>query len=82
MFLFKKLIHFLLIEVYHSLILKQRPVLGFLLCPNLYQVNSLFANLLDKRSAVHLNITLIEDIAGYTLRSAVVFAESGGHISS
>ena len=77
MFLFKKLIHFLLIEAYHSLILKQRPVLGFLPCPNLYQVNSLFANLFDKRPTIHLNVALIEDVAGYALRSAVIFTESG-----
>ena len=81
MFLFKKLIYFFLIEIYHGLILEKAPILGFLPCPNLYQVNSLLANLLDKRTAIHLNIALIEDIAGYTLWSAVVFAESGWHIS-
>lgn len=81
MFLSEKLIYFFLIEIYHGLILKKAPVLGFLPCPNLYQVNSLLANLLDKRTAIHLNIALVEDIAGYTLRSAVIFAESGGHIS-
>lgn len=77
MLLFKKLVYLFLIEIYHCLILEQRPVLGFPLCPNLYQVNSLFANLFDKRPTIHLNVALIEDIAGYALRSAVVFAESG-----
>lgn len=77
MLLFKKLVYFFLIEIYHGLILEKAPVLGFLPCPNLYQVYSLFANLLDKRTAIHLNIALIEDVAGYTLWAAVVFAESG-----
>lgn len=77
MFLFKKLVYFFLIEIYHGLILEKTPVLGFFPCPNLYQVYPLLANLLDKRTAIHLNIALIEDVAGYTLWSAVVFAESG-----
>ena len=77
MFLFKKLVYFFLIEIYHGLILEKAPVLDFLPCPNLYQVYPLLANLLDKRTAIHLNIALIEDVAGYTLWSAVVFTESG-----
>ena len=44
---------------------------------NLYQINPLLANLLDKRTAIHLNIALIENIASYTLWPAVIFAESG-----
>lgn len=77
MLLFKKLVYLFLIEIYHCLILEQRPVLDFLPCPNLYQVNSLFAYLLDKRPTIHLYVALVEDVAGYALRSAVVFAESG-----
>ena len=77
MLLFKKLVYLFLIEIYHCLILEQRPVFGFPLRPNLYQVNSLFANLLDERPAIHLNVALVKDVAGYALRSAVIFTESG-----